>query len=148
MLQQRGTLWVIPPDPKMPWSINDDCAINDDIALDFKNQDGGVPNSPRQFYKLHVVFTQFYVWLKNNKASHPYPSWTLCVSLSWGFSVNTYTWVTIYMQSVPSSSLKSRERLIWKLPPFQIPCKASDSSISRVLPPPDLLEKYQVFLDK
>lgn len=67
--------------------------ISDDTALDFNRgriKMGAFPNSPGQFYKLRVVFTQFYVWLKNNEASHPYPSWALCMSLIWGSSVNTY----------------------------------------------------------
>lgn len=46
--------------------------INDDTALDFNRgriKMGAFANSPGQFYKLHVVFTQFYLWLKNNEGS-------------------------------------------------------------------------------
>jgi len=60
-------------------------AIGDHTALDFSRcriKMRAFPSSRGQFYKLQVVFTQFYTWLKNNKASHPYPSLALCMFLN------------------------------------------------------------------
>lgn len=51
-----------------------------------QNQDGIVSNPPGQFYKLYVVFTSFYVWLRKKNTSHTYSSWAFHMFLSWGSS--------------------------------------------------------------
>lgn len=54
--------------------------------------------------------------------------------------------LTTYVQTTHSSVLKSEEKWIWSLSLFKIPCKASNSSVSRILLPPDFLKKHRVFL--
>lgn len=54
--------------------------------------------------------------------------------------------LTTYVQTAHSSILKSGETCIWILSLVKIPCKASNSSVIRVLLPPDFLEKHRVFL--
>lgn len=54
--------------------------------------------------------------------------------------------LTTYVQTIHSSILKSGEKWIWSLSLFRILCKASNSSVSRVLFPPEFLVRHSVFL--
>ena len=103
MLQHRGTSWGIPPDPRRPWS----CTFYNQWWYcpwfqQRQNQDGGFSKFARTILQIacsrHTIFCVAKeqwslppISLKNNEASHPYPSWALCMSLSWGSVVNTCT---------------------------------------------------------